>query len=89
MASKRNLKKNINKLTFELVSECMTFQYFHPEKDQLKIVEVMGDIVKKRNELVDKVNNPHDKENYKKNRNFYRGIKKDLQGMISLMDNLG
>jgi hypothetical protein len=88
MASKRNLKKGINALTFELVSECLTYRYFHPDQQQVKVLATMEDIVKKRNELIDKINNPVDKDDYKKNRYFFRGVVKELNQMVTLMDNL-
>lgn len=88
MASRRYLKKGINDLTFELVAECLTYQYFHPEKNRDTILGIMDDLVKKRNELIDKMNNPVDKADYKKNRNYYRGIVKELNGMVSFMDKL-
>lgn len=88
MANIRNLKKGINNITFELVSECFTYKYFHPDKNNEKILATMEDIVKKRNELIGKVNNPAAKHDYKENREFYRGIAKELNQMVSLMDNL-
>jgi hypothetical protein len=88
MASRRNLKKSINNLTFELVSECLTYRHFHKEKNHSKTDKIMEDLVTKRNELIMKVNNPMEKQDYKKNRSFYRKIIKDLNGMVTLMDGL-
>lgn len=88
MASKRNLKKGINNLAFELISECFTYKLFHPEQSHDKTYSTMNEILKKRNELIDKVNNPLHKEDYKKNKTFYKGIEKELNTMVSLMDNL-
>ena len=88
MASRRYLKKSINNLTFELVSECLTYKHFHKDKKHDKTQKIMEDLVSKRNELISKVNNPITKEDYKKNRTFYRGIIKEWNDMVTIMDNI-
>jgi hypothetical protein len=88
MASKRNLKRNINNLTFELVSECYTYKYFHPEKSHEQIDKALEDIVNSRNDLINRVNNPLHKEDFRKNRTHFRLIAKDMKNMLSLMDNI-
>lgn len=89
MASRRALKRSINQLTFELVSECYTYKLFHPEKTHEKTNQAMQNIVQLRNSLVKKVNNPIDKVNPKNNKAHYNGIVKELRGMLSLMDQIG
>ena len=89
MASKRDLKKSINNLTFELVSECFSYKYFHPKKKHQKTDATLENLVKTRNELIQKVNHPLEKENYKKNRAYFREVIKDMNGMVSLMDSIG
>ena len=85
MASKRELKKSINKLTFELISECFSYKAFHPKKKHNKTDAAMENILKIRNELINKTNHPVDKEDYKKTRTYYREVMKDLKGMVSIM----
>lgn len=89
MASRRALKKSINNLTFELVSECYTFKLFHPEKKHDKTDETMQNLVQMRNVLINKINNVIDKHDYKKNRKHFRGIVKELNTMVTLMDSIG
>jgi len=89
MASKRDLKKSINNLTFELVSECLTFKHFHKEKKHDKTEKAMENLVTKRNELIQKVNHPVSKSDYKKNRDYYREVIKDLNSMVKIMDKIG
>ncbi len=57
MASIRDLKKDINYLTYEIISDCNTFMSVNPDKrqDAIKIVEKAVEI---RNKLIAKVNNP-------------------------------
>ena len=89
MASRRNLKKSINNLTFELVSECLTYKHFHKDKKHDKTDKAMENVVSKRNELIDKVNHPIEKADYKKNRIYYRAIIKDMNDMVTFMDKIG
>ena len=88
MASKRDLKKSINKLTFELISECFSYKAFHPKKKHNKTDAAMANILKTRNELINKINHPIAKEDYKKNRTYYREVIKDQKDMVSVMDTL-
>ena len=89
MASKRDLKKSINNLTYELVSECMTYKHFHKDKKHDKTQMAMEKIVSKRNELIDKVNHPVEKTDYKQNKAHYREVIKELNDMVLLMDKIG
>lgn len=89
MASKRDLKKSVNNLTFELVSECLAYKHFHKAKKEDKTEKIMEDLVAKRNELISKINHPSEKADYKKNRTYHRQIITEMNQMVSLMDKLG
>jgi hypothetical protein len=88
MASRRILKRNINSLTYELISECFSYKYFHPKSKHTKTDAAMENLLKTRNDLINKINNPANKEDYKKNRAFYREVVKEMKGMVSLMDKI-
>ena len=89
MASKRILKKSINNLTFDLISECYVYSFFHKDTKSEKTNGVMTEILKLRNEMVNKINNQDQKNNPKENRKYYRNIVKDMQKMVDAMDKLG
>ena len=89
MASKRNLKRSVNNLTFELVSECLAYKHFHKDKKHDKTQKTMENLVSRRNELIDKINHPTEKNDYKKNRAYFRKVVSEMSGMVSLMDKLG
>ena len=88
MASKREIKKSINNLTFELATECYTYKFFHPAKDHSKTDTALENIVTLRNSLIQRVNNSLEPKNYKKNRTHFRAIAKDLSVMVTLMDTI-
>lgn len=86
MASKRILKKNINQLTYELVSECLIYRHFNTGDKALKADDAMDSIVSKRNELVSKINHASETKDFKKNRAFFRDIVSEMNGMAGIMD---
>ena len=86
MPSKRLLKKNINNLTFDLVSECMVYKFYNTGKKGLNADDAMESLVAKRNELIEKVNHPADTSDFKKNRDYYRTIVAELKKMPEIMD---
>ena len=45
MASIKNLKKNINLLTYELLTEVFAFKHFHPELSEKKLIKVESSIL--------------------------------------------
>jgi hypothetical protein len=89
MASRRILKKVVNNLAFDLISECYIYSFFHKSSSNDLTNSVMQEILQLRNELVNKINHPEFKDDAKKNRKFYREIIGNLQGMVNQMDKLG
>lgn len=83
MASKRQLKKSINNLTYDLVSECFTYRHFHPEKNNEAINEIIQDLVKTRNDLIAKVNQIEDGS-----KKSYQAIVDDMKAMVNKLDKI-
>ncbi|GAB1474141.1 hypothetical protein MASR2M69_15820 [Bacteroidota bacterium] len=85
MASLRVIKKDIDYLVSEVVSDCWTFLYINPDKKAEDVVDIINDAVKLRNELFERVNNPA-KENVKAH---YKAINQDLlNGVDSLFQRI-
>ena len=74
MASLKIIKKDIDYLISEVVSDCWTFLYINPDKKAEDVVEIINDSIKLRNELFSRVNNP-DKKSIKAH---YKAINQDL-----------
>lgn len=85
MASKRHLKKSINNLTFELVSECFTYRHFHPEQSA-GVNEIIQDLVKTRNGLIARVNQAP--EDNKELVPYFNNIVKEMQAMVNKLDKI-
>ena len=74
MANLRRIKKDIDFLVKEVVSDCCTFMYIYPDKKSKEVVQIIVDAVALRNKLFAEVNNPQ--ENPKKA--YYKAINQEL-----------
>ena len=74
MASLRVIKKDIDFLISEVISDCWVFLYINDGKKKEDIVTIINEAVDLRNALYSKVNNP-DKENIK---SHYKNINREL-----------
>ncbi len=89
MASRRDLKKDIHGITFELISECLVYHHFHPEVKEEKINSIIEEIVTHRNEYIARSNNPDGKDNPALVKKHYRAIIDDIKNKtIPLLDQL-
>ncbi len=81
MASRRRLKKDIDYLVGEVISDCHLCLYFHPEKDPEEIIGIMGSAVELRNDLFAKMR-PKEKKNAGLVRKHFGAIRNDLMVRI-------
>jgi hypothetical protein len=85
MANLRLIKKDIDYLVSEVISDCWTFLYVNQGKNTQEAVDVINEAVELRNSLYERVNHP-DKENMKAH---YKAINKDLlTGVDSLFNKI-
>ena len=78
MASIRNLKKDINYLASELVTEAYIKQLVKEDVNQDALAKLMVEAVDFRNELVARANHPDGKHNVKMVKSFYKKLRKDM-----------
>ena len=89
MASVRELKKDIDSLIFEVISDCFVFSNLHPENKTDELTGLISDAVEFRNDLIARVNNPDGKDNPKIVKAYYKSLEKDLlQGVDKLFERL-
>ena len=74
MASIRWLKKEINRLTFEVVSDCFTFMEAHPDKHSKEVQTIISETILLRNEMISRINQSHKKDNPGFSKPAARGI---------------
>lgn len=78
MASVRELKKDIDYLVYEVLSDCFAFSGMHPDDKTEELSSIISDAVELRNDLIARVNNPDGKDNPKIVKAYYKGVEKDL-----------
>jgi len=88
MASIRILKKDINCLTEDLISECFVYQHFHPEVTDAKLFHVLEKLTESRNDLVAKINNAAKIESAKERKAHLSKVQAALPALLDVMDDL-
>jgi hypothetical protein len=89
MASIRELKKDIDYLVFEVISDCFMYSNVHPENKTDELSVLISDTVEFRNDLIARVNNPDGKDNPKIVKAYYKTLEKDLiTGVDKLFERL-
>lgn len=89
MANVRDLKKDINNLCFEVISECITFREYSSTLYFESVQVIIVEAVELRNNLIHKVNNPPANEDKNAIKAFYRSIVEELyEKTINLIERL-
>lgn len=83
MASIRDLKKDINYLTSEIVTEAYVRKMLFDEISEDDFKKVVTDAIEFRNDLIAKVNHPDGKNNPKKVKSFFKDIRKEMDKKFS------
>ncbi len=82
MANKREIKKDVDFLVGEVISDCYTFLLINGEKNRDNVIEIIGSIVEKRNDLINRVNNQDKTFDTKQVKAHYKAINNDLLAAI-------
>lgn len=82
MANKREIKKDVDFLIGEVISDCYTYLLINGEKNRDGVIEIMGEIVDTRNNLISRVNNQDKSFDNKQVKAYYKAINADLLNAI-------
>jgi hypothetical protein len=77
MASRKNLKKDIDYLITEVIMDCYACIEEHPEKDLSEYEKIINEIVLLKDDLLDRINQ-FDRSVHGRSRSYFNAIKKDL-----------
>ena len=89
MASIRNLKKDVDYLVSEVLSDSYTCMIINDNVDKEKVIGVMEAAVELRNDLFDKINTVPDGKEAKSVKAYYNLIRKELcEGTGKLFEEL-
>ncbi len=78
MASIRDLKKDINFLTDEIIGNCFLHYYIAGEIKRKEIDKIIEETVAIRNDLISKINNATKNTDKKSRKSYYRSIREEL-----------
>lgn len=88
MASIRKLKKDINVLTYDLLSKCYSLKSYEPDIRDDKFDEVIRKIVYLRNDLILRTNHPETDAESENLSEHYRKVKEDLYQLLEVIEEL-
>ncbi|MFN8241827.1 MAG: hypothetical protein U0X39_13885 [Bacteroidales bacterium] len=89
MANVRQLKKDIDNLLLEVVSDGFLVSALHPERDPEEVNDIIEDAVKLRNDLISRVNNYKVGDDALPAGKHFRAVKEDLRtGVVELCKRL-
>ncbi|MHC1731588.1 MAG: hypothetical protein AB9888_06145 [Bacteroidales bacterium] len=78
MASIKSLKKDIDFLFFEVISDCFMFTSLHDGPKRAEVQDLIEEAVSARNEFIDRANHPDGKDNPAIVRTYYASLRKEL-----------
>jgi len=78
MASIKSLKKDIDFLFFEVISDCFMFTSLHDGPKRAEVQDLIEEAVSARNEFIDRANHPDGKDNPVIVRTYYASLRKEL-----------
>ncbi|MCC8089466.1 MAG: hypothetical protein LIO79_09450 [Rikenellaceae bacterium] len=88
MASRRNLKKDIDYLAGEVIANSYSCLYFNPERNRNEVIKIIEDAVELRNLLFSRIK-PEEKNNRSLVKKHYAAIRNDLlTGIDGLFERL-
>lgn len=85
MASIRRIKRDIDFLANEVISDCYMALYFNDGAKREQIVAVIEEAVEFRNELFVRANHPADKKNKSLVRKHYAQMRREMMSRVDAM----
>jgi len=88
MASIRLLKKDINKLAFNLLQECFSYRHFSEDLSEDRFDEVIKKLVMLRNDLIVRANHPESDADSTSLKEHYKQVQIDLLKLAEVVEDL-
>ncbi len=88
MASIRLLKKDINKLAFDLLQECFSYRHYTDGLSEDRFDEVIGKLVLLRNDLITRANHPESDAISSTLKAHYKQVQLDLLKLEEVVEDL-
>jgi hypothetical protein len=88
MASIRLLKKDINRLAFDLLQECFAYRHYSNDLSEDKFDEVIKKLVMLRNDLIFRTNHPENDAESATLKEHYKQVQLDLLDLAEVVEEL-
>ena len=88
MASIRILKKDINRLAFDLLQECFAYRHYSEDLSEDKFDEVISKLVMLRNDLILRTNHPDTDADSATLKAHYKQVQLDLLKLAEVVEDL-
>lgn len=88
MASIRILKKDINRLAFDLLQECFAYRHYSDDLSEDKFDEVISKLVLLRNDLIQRANHPENDAESFNLKAHYKKVQHDLLKLAEVVEEL-
>jgi len=88
MASIRLLKKDINRLTFNLLQECFSYRHFSSDLSEERFDDVIKKLVMLRNDLILRTNHPESDADSTTLKAHYKQVQLDLLELAEVVEEL-
>ncbi len=88
MASISLLKKDINKLAFDLLQECFSYRHYSDQLSEDRFDEVIKKVVLLRNDLIMRTNHPEIDADSSSLKAHYKQVQLDLLNLVEVVEDL-
>ena len=88
MASIRILKKDINKLAFNLLQECFSYRHFTQDLSEDRFDDVIKKLVLLRNDLILRTNHPESDAENTSLKSHFKKVQLDLIQLSEVVEDL-
>ncbi len=88
MASIRLLKKDINKIAFDLLQECFSYRHYSDDLSEDKFDDVIKKIVLLRNDLILRANHPETDAESISMKEHYKQVQLGLLNLAEVVEDL-
>lgn len=88
MASIRLLKKDINRLAFDLLQECFAYRHYSENLEEDRFDEVIKKLVHLRNDLIFRANHPEVDGESESLKAHYKKVQFDLLKLAEVVEDL-
>lgn len=78
MANIRALKDTVNRITFEVISDCFGYQKSHPGESRDEVMKIITSALENRNKLISRINHPEGEPGSTAYKKQFNEIRQDL-----------